>query len=168
METSFFSPPGISLHIFLYLRLLTEALLPTKEHHAETKTVAVFFGSQHAAHKPHSVLDVLLAENIVSGAGLISRTATLVWGVGQHQVFVLGESRARLQLMLVLQLIEKSRLDCAILSHGYLYYPKTDLASCCSAQEAADVTSVAFSTFAIFSAALLTPSTNFVLVTFLP
>lgn len=81
--------------------------------------MAVCSGSHQAAHEPHSVLDVFFAKEIVSGAGLTSRTASVARGVGQHHAHVLLQSGTLFQLMQIFKLIEKRILE-AILSHGYL------------------------------------------------
>lgn len=60
------------------------------------------------AHELHSVLDVLFANDIVTGAGLSPRTESAVRAVGEHHVHVLLQSRTRVQPIQVFQLIEKS------------------------------------------------------------
>lgn len=72
--------------------------------------LAVCSSFYHVAHKPRSIFDCLLAKDIVSGAGVSPRTASAVPGSERHQVHVLVQTRAQLQLMQVIQVTEKVSL----------------------------------------------------------
>lgn len=84
-------------------------------------------GSHHVAHKPYSVLNVVAAEHIVSGAGMTLRTPSVVPEADSHLVYVPVHNRTRLQLMHVFQRIERSILNKATLSHGYFKHLKSGI-----------------------------------------
>lgn len=80
-----------------------------KEKYAGVRDVTVCSRSPHAASELRKAPDVFFARETVSS--LTSCTASAVRGVGRHKFHVLVQSRIRLQLMQVFQLVERSMRD---------------------------------------------------------
>lgn len=120
VQKPFLRPFWISLHIGYDVRLRTDAFVPMKELQVGTKSAAVYSRNHEVAYEPRTVLDVVLAKGIVSGACLTPHTASAVWRIGQLQIRVSMQSRTRLQLMQGFQLIERFIHEKLVLSHGYV------------------------------------------------
>lgn len=118
--SSLFCSLQVSLHVLCHLRPRAEALGSMEKSRVGAKIVAWHSRSHHTAHNTHSVLNVVLREHILGGAGLISRTVSVVRGGAKDRAQLSRQSTARLQLIQVFKLIETYILRCkAVLFHDY-------------------------------------------------